>query len=56
VSDLLFLFDYQLDTDANTTYVFSLTAYNEAEREDSEQVLLTVTTLHPSVDSTTGTT
>uniref|UniRef100_A0A915C7S4 Collagen alpha-1(XVIII) chain n=1 Tax=Parascaris univalens TaxID=6257 RepID=A0A915C7S4_PARUN len=31
----------------NTTYVFALTAYNEAEGEDSEKVLLTATTKLP---------
>ncbi|VDN03115.1 unnamed protein product [Thelazia callipaeda] len=30
----------------NTTYVFAMTAYNEAENEDSEKVLFTATTEH----------
>ncbi|CAD5206962.1 unnamed protein product [Bursaphelenchus okinawaensis] len=34
---------------SNTTYVFALTAYNEAEGEDSERVLISLTTL-PSKD------
>lgn len=28
----------------NTTYIFSLTAYNEAQGEDSERILLSSTT------------
>uniref|UniRef100_A0A915CPW7 Collagen alpha-1(XVIII) chain n=1 Tax=Ditylenchus dipsaci TaxID=166011 RepID=A0A915CPW7_9BILA len=35
----------------NTTYVFSITSYNEAEGEDSERVLLTATTLAANKDT-----
>jgi len=34
------------DSEPNTTYIFAVSAYNEAEGEDGEKILLTANTKH----------